>query len=403
MADQSNKKAEEQIEFTTSKEVTAVPTFGSMHLKENLLRGIHAYGYETPTIVQSRAITQICKGHDTIVQGPSNSGRTTAFLISILQAIDTSIPETQALVLSPTRELATRVQSVIMALGDYMNVQCYACIGGTKIAEDIKALKMGQHVVSGTPGRVKDMIRRTALKTKKIKMLVLDESDELLDRGFREQMFEIYPDLPSPQVVVVGTTLSSDVLDMTTQLMNEPVRIFVQRDELPLECLKQYFITVENEEEKFDTVRKLYNTLTITQAVIFCGTRRKVDWLTQKMLTEKIHDAKITVSSMHGRMPQKERDSIMQDFYQGNSRVVISTHALGRGIDVQQVSFIIYYDLPVKREYYIHGIRRSEEFGKKGIAINLVTSKDVMVLRDIEQYYNIQIDEMPMNRSDFFI
>lgn len=274
-----------------------------------------------------------------------------------------------------------------------MNVQCHACIGGTNVGEDIRKLDYGQHVVSGTPGRVADMIRRRHLRTRNIKMLVLDEADELLNRGFREQIYDVYRYLPpATQVVVVSATLPYDVLDMTTKFMTDPVRILVKRDELTLEGLKQYFIAVEKEEWKFDTLCDLYDTLTITQAVIFCNTRRKVDWLTDKM-----REANFTVSSMHGEMPQKERDSIMQDFRQGNSRVLISTDVWARGIDVQQVSLVINYDLPSNRENYIHRIGRSGRFGRKGVAINFVTSDDVRILRDIELYYSTQIDEMPMN------
>jgi ATP-dependent RNA helicase len=315
-------------------------------------------------------------------------------------------------VLSPTRELATQIQQVIVGLGDYMNVQCHPCVGGTNVGEDIRKLDYGQHVVSGTPGRVADMIRRRNLRTRNIKMLVLDEADELLNRGFREQIYDVYRYLPpATQVVVVSATLPYDVLEMTTKFMTDPVRILVKRDELTLEGLKQYFIAIEKEEWKFDTLCDLYDTLTITQAVIFCNTRRKVDWLTDKM-----REANFTVSSMHGEMPQKERDSIMADFRQANSRVLISTDVWARGIDVQQVSLVINYDLPSNRENYIHRIGRSGRFGRKGVAINFVTQDDVRILRDIEckfhrvsssnqsltaaVYYSTQIDEMPMNVAD---
>lgn len=286
-----------------------------------------------------------------------------------------------ALVLSPTRELATQIQSVIMALGDYMNVQCHCCIGGTNVGEDIRKLDYGQHVVSGTPGRVIDMIRRRNLRTKNVKMLVLDEADELLTKGFRDQIYEIYRYLPpATQVVVVSATLPYDVLDMTTRFMTDPVRILVKRDELTLEGLRQYFISVEKEEWKLDTLTDLYDTLTITQAVIFCNTRRKVEWLANKMLEQNF-----TISYMHGEQPQKERDAIMQDFRQSNSRILITTDVWSRGIDVQNVSLVINYDLPINRESYIHRIGRSGRFGRKGVAINFVTADDVRILRDIER------------------
>jgi ATP-dependent RNA helicase len=364
-----------------------------MGLKEELLRGIYSYGYEKPSAVQSRAITQICKGRDCITQAQSGTGKTATFSVAILQTINTAERETQALVLSPTRELATQIQSVILALGDYMSVQCHACIGGTSIGEDIKKLDYGQHVVSGTPGRVADMIRRRNLRTRHIKMLVLDEADELLNQGFKEQIYDVYRYLPpGTQVVVVSATLPYDVLDMTSKFTTDPVRILVKRDELTLEGLKQYFIAVEQEDWKFDTLCDLYDTLTITQAVIFCNTRRKVDWLTEKM-----REANFTVASMHGEMPQKQREGIMQDFRQGNSRVLITTDIWARGIDVQQVSLVINYDLPLNRENYIHRIGRSGRFGRKGVAINFVTNDDVRILRDIELYYSCQIDELPNN------
>jgi ATP-dependent RNA helicase len=249
-----------------------------------------------------------------------------------------------------------------MALGEYMNAQCHACIGGTSIGMDIQALERGPHVVSGTPGRVADMIRRKCLRTRHIKMLVLDEADELLNMGFREQIYDVYRYLPpSTQVVVVSATLPYDVLDMTRKFMTDPVHILVKRDELTLDGLKQYFIAVDKEDWKFDTLCDLYDTLTITQAVIFCNTRKKVDWLADKM-----REANFTVSSMHGEMLQKERDSIMEEFRTGNSRVLISTDVWARGIDVQQVSLVINYDLPNNRENYIHRIGRSGRFGRKG-------------------------------------
>lgn len=219
------------------------------------------------------------KGRDVIAQAQSGTGKTATFSVSILQNIDTNVRECQALVLSPTRELATQIQSVVLALGDYMNVQCHACIGGTSVGEDIKKLDYGQHVVSGTPGRVFDMIRRRHLRTRNIKMLILDEADEMLSRGFKEQIYDIYRYLPpSTQVVLVSATLPHDVLEMTTKFMTDPIRVLVKRDELTLEGIKQFFVAVEKEEWKFDTLCDLYDTLTITQAVIFCNTRRKVRW-----------------------------------------------------------------------------------------------------------------------------
>jgi len=193
------------VEFETSEDVDVTPTFDAMGLREDLIRGIYAYGFEKPSAIQQRSIRPIVKGRDVIAQAQSGTGKTATFSISILQSLDTQVRETQALVLSPTRELATQIQKVILALGDYMSVQCHACIGGTNVGEDIRKLDYGQHVVSGTPGRVFDMIRRRNLRTRAIKMLILDEADEMLNKGFKEQIYDVYRYLPpATQVTVIS-------------------------------------------------------------------------------------------------------------------------------------------------------------------------------------------------------
>jgi len=313
-----------------------------------------------------------------------------------LQQLDMSIKGTQALILAPTRELAQQIQKVVIALGDYMNIECHACVGGTNVREDMAKLQEGVHVVVGTPGRVFDMINRRALKTDTIKIFCLDEADEMLSRGFKDQIYEVFQLLPQDtQVVLLSATMPADVLEVTKKFMRDPVRILVKRDELTLEGIKQFYIAVEKEEWKLDTLCDLYETVTITQAVIFCNTRRKVDWLTEKM-----HSREFTVSAMHGDMEQKQREVLMKEFRSGSSRVLITTDLLARGIDVQQVSLVINYDLPTNRENYIHRIGRGGRFGRKGVAINFVTTEDVRMLRDIEQFYNTQIDEMPLNVAD---
>ena len=297
--------------------------------------------------------------------------------------------------LAPTRELAAQIQKVIIALGDYMQCKVHACVGGTAVREDIRELQEGVHVVVGTPGRVYDMINRRALRLEVVKMFVLDEADEMLSRGFKDQIYDVFKFLPEKvQVCLFSATMPMDCLEITQRFMREPVRILVKRDELTLEGIKQFFVAVEREEWKLDTLCDLYETLTITQAIIYCNTRRKVDWLTEKM-----QERDFTVSAMHGDMDQRERDLIMREFRSGSSRVLITTDLLARGIDVQQVSLVINYDLPTNRENYIHRIGRSGRFGRKGVAINFLATGDVRYLRDIEQFYNTQIEEMPMNVS----
>jgi len=368
-----------------------VENFDDMGLKDALLRGIYSYGFEKPSAIQQRAIIPILKKRDVIAQAQSGTGKTATFAIGILQQIDISLRYPQALILAPTRELAQQIQKVVLAIGDYLNVECHACIGGTDVREDVRRFEEGVHIVVGTPGRVYDMANRGIFRTADIKLFVLDEADEMLSRGFKDQIYDVFQLVPSGvQVVLLSATMPTDVLDVTRKFMRDAIRILVKRDELTLEGIKQFYILLDREEWKLDTLCDLYETLTITQAVIFCNTRRKVDWLTQKM-----QDRKFAVSSLHGDMTQKDRDVVMKEFRSGSTRVLITTDILARGIDVQQVSLVINFDLPANRENYIHRIGRGGRFGRKGVAINFVTQEDAGTLREIERFYNTQIDEMP--------
>jgi translation initiation factor 4A len=367
-----------------------------MGLKDDLLRGIYAYGFEKPSAIQQRGIMPILAGHDTIAQAQSGTGKTATFSISVLQSINLSQKATQALILAPTRELAQQIQKVVRALGDFLNVSSHACIGGTLVRDDINTLRHGVQIVVGTPGRVFDMVNRQILLLDCVKLFVLDEADEMLSRGFKDQIYDIFQHLPPKvQVCLFSATMPPEILDISNKFMRDPVRILVKKDELTLEGIKQFYVAVDKEEWKFETLCDLYETLTITQAIIYCNTRRKVDWLTDKM-----GQRDFTVSSMHGDMTGQERELIMKEFRSGSSRVLITTDLLARGIDVQQVSLVINYDLPANRENYIHRIGRSGRFGRKGVAINFVTVDDTRAMRELEVHYNTQIEEMPMNVAD---
>ncbi|XP_022754863.1 eukaryotic initiation factor 4A-15-like isoform X3 [Durio zibethinus] len=386
--------ADGQEVFTSWDEV--YDTFDAMGLQENLLRGIYAYGFEKPSAIQQRGIVPFCKGLDVIQQAQSGTGKTATFCSGILQQLDYSLVECQALVLAPTRELAQQIEKVMRALGDYLGVKVHACVGGTSVREDQRILASGVHVVVGTPGRVFDMLRRQSLRADHIKMFVLDEADEMLSRGFKDQIYDIFQLLPAKvQVGVFSATMPPEALEITIKFMNKPVRILVKRDELTLEGIKQFHVNIEKEEWKLETLCDLYETLAITQSVIFVNTRRKVDWLTDKMRSRD-H----TVSATHGDMDQNTRDIIMREFRSGSSRVLITTDLLARGIDVQQVSLVINYDLPTQPENYLHRIGRSGRFGRKGVAINFVTRDDERMLFDIQKFYNVVIEELPANVAD---
>jgi len=384
------------VSVTGADEYPVVDSFDDLDLQEGLLRGIYSYGFEKPSAIQQRAIRPVLDGRDTIGQAQSGTGKTATFVIGALQRIDYNHKACQALILAPTRELAQQIHKVVLALGDYLKVKCHACIGGTSVRDDIDRLRDGQHVVVGTPGRVYDMISKRHLRIDDLLTFVLDEADEMLSRGFKDQIYDIFKTLPpNVQVCLFSATMPPEILDMTTKFMRDAVRILVKKDELTLEGIRQFYVAIEKEEWKLDTLCDLYETLTITQAIIYCNTRRKVDYLADQMTKRDF-----TVSTMHAELDQKERDLIMREFRSGSSRVLISTDLLARGIDVQQVSLVINFDLPQNMENYLHRIGRSGRFGRKGVAINFVTNNDVRTMKDIEKYYHTQIEEMPMDIAD---
>lgn len=385
---------ESQIETNYDK---VVYEFDDMNLDEKLLRGVFGYGFNKPSAIQQRAIMPIIEGKDVLAQAQSGTGKTGTFSIAALQRIDPAIKAPQALMLAPTRELALQIQKVVMALGFHMDIKVHACIGGTSFVEDAEGLRDAQIVV-GTPGRVFDNIQRRKFKVDNIKMFILDEADEMLSTGFKEQIYQIFTMLPpTTQVVLLSATMPRDVLEVTAKFMENPVRILVKKDELTLEGIKQFYVNVEEEQFKYDCLTDLYDSISVTQAVIFCNTRRKVEELTQRLTADNF-----TVSSIYSDLPQQERDTIMKEFRSGSSRILISTDLLARGIDVQQVSLVINYDLPTNKENYIHRIGRGGRFGRKGVAINFIVNEDVNALRELEQFYSTQIEELPSDIGTLF-
>lgn len=386
----------EESRITTNYD-KVVYKFDDMNLSQELLRGVFGYGFEEPSAIQQRAIMPIIEAHDVLAQAQSGTGKTGTFTIAALQRLDVNVKAPQALMLAPTRELALQIQKVVIALAFHMDVKVHACIGGTSFQEDAEGLRDAQIVV-GTPGRVFDNIQRRKFKTDHIKMFILDEADEMLSSGFKEQIYQIFTLLPpTTQVVLLSATMPRDVLEVTTKFMRNPVRILVKKDELTLEGIQQFYINVEEEQYKYDCLTDLYDSISVTQAVIFCNTRRKVEELTQKLRADSF-----TVSSIYSDLPQQERDVIMKEFRSGSSRILISTDLLARGIDVQQVSLVINYDLPTNKENYIHRIGRGGRFGRKGVAINFVTNEDVGAMRELEKFYSTQIEELPANIAELF-
>jgi len=369
-----------------------------MNLPEELLRGIYSFGFEKPSAIQQRAIRPVMQGHDLIAQAQSGMGKTATFAIGTLTTLDPKSTPCQSLILAPTRELARQIRDVVYDLSYHMHVSVFACIGGRDcpICEQYRLLRRGDiHVVVGTPGRCLDMIQRRALSMEHIQQVILDEADEMLSLGFREQIYIIFQYLPeSAQVCLFSATMSLEVLEVTERFLRNPVRVLVKKDELTLQGIQQFYVAVEREEWKLETLCDLYGSLTINKAIIYCNTCRKAEWL-----QEELEKRDFTVSCMHGDLEQGERSTVMREF-RASSRVLISTDLLARGIDVQQVSLVINYDIPIHRENYIHRIGRTGRFGRKGVAINFVTDRDVRYLRDIEEFYSTQVMELPQNIKD---
>jgi len=287
--------------------------------------------------------------------------------------------------------LALQIQKVVSALGDYVGVVAHACVGGTKVKDDLDLIAKGVHVVVGTPGRILHLLSSGALDPSHIKIFVLDEADEMLSMGFKDQIYDLFQHLPTDvQVGLFSATMSPQTLEITSNFMSNPLKILVKREEVTLEGIRQFYINCEQEDWKLSTILDLYDTLNIAQAVIFCNTRKRVDWLTAEL---RAHD--FTVSATHADLPPQERNNILKDFRAGSSRILITTDLLARGIDVHGVSLVLNYELPRNYEQYLHRIGRSGRFGRKGVAINLLTSREMHKLKELERFYSTVVEEMP--------
>jgi translation initiation factor 4A len=374
-------------------------SFDEMGLNESILRGVYSYGFEKPSIIQQMGIVPMMSGKDIIAQAQSGTGKTGTFTISILHRIVYEELVPQAMIIVPTRELAQQIKKVMSSIGEYSKVKVLALIGGTDIRSDIYALKDGVHVIVGTPGRIYDMINRGNLNLAQLKVLVLDEADQMLDRGFKDQIYEIFKTgIPKEtQIALFSATWTKDSEEISKKFMTSPARIMLQKENLTLEGIKQYKILLKKEEFKFGVLLDIYQALSLKQTIIYCNNKKKVEDLALN-LTEH----KMSMTVLHGDMSQTEREKIMTEFHKGSVRILITTDLLARGIDVQQLSLVINYDIPNNRENYIHRIGRTGRFGRKGVALNFVTEKEESLLKDIETFYNTVVQDLPDNLSGIF-
>jgi len=384
--------SENPIQDTNTSEIR---NWDDMDLKHELLRGIYAYGFEIPSEIQKKAILPITKGYDIIAQAQSGSGKTGSFSIGILQKIDLSLNKTQALILAPTHELAKQIAAVIQSLGSHFEIplQVKTLLGGTSIRDDVQQMRENvPHIVVGCVGRVFDMLSKGHIVGQDIDMFVLDEADEMLSKGFGEQirdMFQLFF-RDNIQVVLFSATMPNDILRLTSQFMREPVKIMMKAEELNLKCIQQFYVAVQNDFVKFEVLKDLFSAISVSKCIIYCNSVRRVQELFFTMQKEGF-----SVVNIHSSMEKEERDKVFAQFRYGDARVLISSDITARGIDIQQVSTVINYDVPKCVHNYLHRIGRSGRWGRKGFAINLVTKQDIYDLHAIEKHYAITIDELP--------
>lgn len=370
-----------------------INSWEDLAIDTNLLRGIFAYGFEKPSPIQRKAINPIIQKKDIIAQAQSGTGKTATFTIGALSHVNTDEDTTQILCLSPTRELSMQTATVMRGIGSMMkNLRVQVLVGGSSIDEDIANLKSNvPHVITGCPGRVYDMMRRNHIISKNIKLVVLDEADEMLSSGFKEQVYNIFQHFNNNiQVALFSATLPDHIQGITSKFMRDPVKIQVRAEQLTLEGISQYYVAIEDDRQKYLTLKDLYSFMSVSQCIIYANSVKRVSALYDAMMEDGF-----PVCRIHSGMDKSDRDKAFADFRGGTFRVLISSNVTARGIDIQQVSVVINFDIPKDVHTYLHRIGRSGRWGRKGVGINMITRRDMSKLKEIEQYYSTQIKEMP--------
>jgi superfamily II DNA/RNA helicase len=381
---------------TKTAEVKTYDTFDSMDIPEKLLRGVYSIGFEKPSEIQKRGIMPIVEGRDVLAQAQSGTGKTGTFVIGSLSRVDSKLQEIQVLILVPVHELAKQIYDVVLKIGKYMNIKAHFAVGGSPVKNDVAAIQGGCQVLIGTPGRIYDLCHRGILKRDSVRVLIMDEADQMLEDRFQQQVTEILK-LGFPQqtrVCLFSATMPPDIVKLTDGILQDPVRILTAAKEVPLEGITQYFVPLEQDEWKFDVLCDIYSQLRINQAMIYCNKQQRADWLATKM-----KNAKFTLECFHGGMSHEERSKKMEDFRNGSCRVLISTDVTARGIDVQQVSTVINFDIPNDKANYIHRIGRCGRYGRKGVTINLVGPSEMRQKQEIEEYWATVWTPLPSDLS----
>ena len=388
----------EELSKENNVPINEISTWEELDMKTELLRGVYANGFEKPSQIQKKAIRPIFDKKDVIAQAQSGTGKTACFAIGTLQIIDIAVNKVQAILLSPTRELAIQTKDVLDKLGNvFKDFRTRLIVGGNRVEDDVRAIReTTPHVLVGCPGRVYDMLYRRAINPYTIRILIMDEADEMLSSGFKDQIYDIFRFMPNEiQVGLFSATLPDEMKFITKKFMRNPIEIFVKPEKLTLDGIKQYNILVENDDQKYDTLKDLYESLNVSQSIIFCNTYKRVSTLYDALTQDGFPACQI-----HSNMDKFERTKNYHDFKNGVHRILISSDVTSRGIDVQQVGTVINFDVPSSPSTYLHRIGRSGRWGRRGVGITLVTQRDMISLKNIETFYSIKLNELPLNWAE---
>lgn len=372
--------------------------FNELNLNEDLLKGVYLHGFTEPSAIQLKGIKAINTNKDCILQAQPGTGKTATYLLGVLNKL-TNDKTLQGIIVTPTRELAEQVHTVAIALSKFTKYNIVKCVGGTNIYQNIKELRTA-NVVIGTLGRLNHMCNENKLNIHNLTFIVMDEADELLEEGIPKTLVDLFDKAPNGvQVILISATLSQNVFNASSKFIHDPIKVLLKNHEIAVESIAQFYIDVETEEYKFDTLMDLYNLVSTSQTIIFCNTIRKIEWLEENL---KKNNFPITV--IHSNMSQVERDTVVKEFRDGKTRLLLTTDLLSRGIDIPQVNMVINYDLPINKETYLHRIHRGGRFNTKSVAITMVRMKDpsdAKTLFRMQQFYKINIKEMPVDITKF--
>ncbi len=364
-------------------------SFGDLGLGEPILKAISDLGYEEPTPIQARTISRMLEGVDVIAQAQTGTGKTGAFALPTIERLDTTVKQPQALILTPTRELAVQVAEAFHSYSKYAGVTVLPVYGGQPIDRQLRALDRGVHVVVGTPGRLLDHIERGTLKLDQVRVVVLDEADEMLDMGFIEDIEAILKETPETrQTALFSATMPKPIADLAKRYMRDPQRITVQAEQMTVPQIRQVYYEVGGR-DKFEVLGRVLDFERPSSAIIFCRTKSEVDSLGERLIARAF-----PAETLHGDLSQVQRDRVMGRFRSNQVEILVATDVAARGLDIEHVSHVINYDIPLDPEVYVHRIGRTGRAGREGTAITLVTPRERRLLRLIERVTSAQIQRV---------